>query len=106
MASFRELCRLVKRLPTDAERAAAMEQAKGEMRKHADAGPEQVADLHRVLVAKISFLRMKVPKLSRDSGKVGTGHYVVRDGNVVEGTGASAGTRCFALSSDDLQGKD
>jgi hypothetical protein len=95
--SFRELCRLISRLPTDAERRAASEQARSEMRKNSAACAEEVADLHRVLVSKISFLRMKVPKLARDAGKVGTGRYVVRDGEVVEGTAKSSGTRCASL---------
>ena len=63
LRSYRELFRLIKRLPVDAERQAARLQAQTEMRKHAQASDEQVSDLHRILVSKISFLRMRVPKL-------------------------------------------
>jgi hypothetical protein len=55
------------------------------MRTHAEACEEKVADLHRQLIGKISFLRMKVPKVARDASAVGVGTYVVRDGKVVEG---------------------
>lgn len=84
--SFRELVRLIHRLPR-AERDAALIKAKEEMIKHSEACDEEVADLHRTLVSKICFLRMKVPKHTRDASAVGVGHYVVREGKVVEGRG-------------------
>lgn len=102
LRSYRELFRLIKRLPEEAERQAARLQAQVEMRKHAHAEQEQAADLHRVLVSKISFLRMRVPKMARDAGKVGVGKYVVRDGKVVEGVGESAGIRCALASASHI----
>ena len=93
LRSYRELCKLIRRLPTEVEQHAARVQAQSGMRKHAEANEEQVADLHRVLVGKISFLRMRVPRLPRDAGRVGVGHFVVREGKVVEGAGESPATR-------------
>jgi hypothetical protein len=84
--SYRELVRLINRLPR-LERDAALVQAREEMIKHSSACDEEVADLHRALVSKICFLRMKVPKQARDASAVGVGHFVVRDGRVVEGRG-------------------
>lgn len=82
---YREFLRLLRRLPSVVERRAAVKEAHTHMREQRGAEPERAADLARILVAKISFLRTKVPKLPRDTGRVGVGHYVVRDGKVVEG---------------------
>lgn len=84
--SYRELVRLIHRLPTS-ERDAALAKAREEMIRNASACDEEVADLHRALVGRICFLRMKVPKQARDASAVGVGHFVVRDGKVVEGRG-------------------
>jgi hypothetical protein len=84
--SYRELVRLMHRLPK-LERDAALVKARKEMKQHSSACDEEVADLHRKLVSKIAFLRMKVPKQARDASAVGVGHFVVRDGRVVEGKG-------------------
>eukprot|EP00892_Ulva_mutabilis_P000593 jgi/Ulvmu1/10534/UM064_0072.1 len=84
LRSYRELVRLLLRLPSN-ERADGLQQARKAMREHETATDEQVADLHRILVSKICFLRMKVPKYHRDASAVGSGHYVVRDGKVVSG---------------------
>lgn len=97
LRSYRELLRLVARLPTEPERQAALSQAQQGMRKHQSACEEEVADLHRKLVSKVQFLRMKVPRLRRDDGKVGAAKFVVRDGKVVEGMGRTAGARCAVL---------
>lgn len=84
--SYRELVRLIHRL-SRSERDAALVKAHEEMTRHANACDEEVADLHRTLVSKICFLRMKVPKQARDASAVGVGHFVVREGKVVEGRG-------------------
>ena len=94
LRSYRELLRLIARLPTVPERTDALTQARQGMRQNQSACEEEVADLHRQLVSKIQFLRMKVPRLRRDADKVGFAKYVVRDGKVVEGTGRTAGARC------------
>lgn len=93
LSHYRELLRLVRRLPTAHERRGAEGEARAAMRAQVAAGPEEAADLARVLVGKISFLRMKVPRASRDAGRVGVGRYVVRNGSVVEGK-AAAEERC------------
>ena len=84
--SYRELVRLIHRLPPS-ERNAALFKARDEMTRHDNACDEEVADLHRALVSKICFLRMKVPKQARDASAVGVGHFIVREGKVVEGRG-------------------
>jgi hypothetical protein len=63
------------------------------MKENAAVSEEQAADLHRLLVGKIAFLRMKVPRLPRDAGKIGSATFVVREGKVVEGVGRTLGTR-------------
>eukprot|EP01025_Chloroclados_australasicus_P043493 TRINITY_DN4659_c0_g1_i1.p3 TRINITY_DN4659_c0_g1~~TRINITY_DN4659_c0_g1_i1.p3 ORF type:complete len:134 (+),score=15.29 TRINITY_DN4659_c0_g1_i1:127-528(+) len=89
LRSYRELVRVIARLPSKSEQSAALKQAKAEVLQHATAPEEQVADLLRVMVSKIAFLRMKVPRRPRDAGRIGVGHYIVRDGNVVEGAAAA-----------------
>lgn len=91
--SYRELVRLLHRLPWN-ERTNAMQEARHEMRKHVTASQEEVADLHRLLVGKISFLRMKVPKRHRDASAIGSGHYIVRNGKVVHGKADQSTPRC------------
>jgi hypothetical protein len=98
---YRELRRLVRRLPNACERRAAECEAREAMRAKADVGPEEAADLARVLVGTISFLRMKVPRLSRDVGRIGAGNFVVRDGKVVEGRAAPM-ERCAPRGSAGL----
>ena len=84
LRSYRELVRLLYRLPSN-ERGNGLHQAREAMRDHTTATQEEVADLHRALVSKICFMRMKVPKRHRDASAIGSGHYVVREGKVVSG---------------------
>lgn len=103
LSHYRELLRLIGRLPQSSERASALKEARKEMRQQSQASEEHVADLLRVLVSKIGYLRMITPKKSSDKGRIGVGKFVVRDGNVVEGSGASAGERVAdgSLSQDE-----
>jgi hypothetical protein len=106
LSAYKELLRLITRLP-DGEKISALREARDGMRLNRSASEEHVADLLRVLISKIGFLRMKVPKRPRDAGALGYGTYVVRDGKVVEGK-ACKGTRCvdghvnFLLRNSDL----
>lgn len=93
LRSYRELLRLIARLPKQ-EQHQGLQQARSELRKNAAVSEEQAADLNRILVGKISFLRMKVPRFARDAGKVGAATFVVREGKVVEGVGRTLGNRC------------
>lgn len=81
------------RLPAT-ERLEALRKARKEMQDHVTATEEEVADLHRMLISKISFLRVKVPKRHRDAVAIGSGHYVVREGRVVCGKAGEYKSRC------------
>lgn len=94
LRSYRELVRLLFRLPS-IERVNALQQARQAMRENVTASVEEIADLHRVLVSKICFVRMKVPKRHRDASAIGSGHYVVRDGTVVSGRANHFTARCY-----------
>lgn len=94
LRAYRELLGLIKRLP-EAQRGSAWTEARHTMRQHAaEADGAKQQDLFKQLVAKISFLRVVTPRKAGEVSAVGAGHYVLREGKLVEGSGDSAGTRC------------
>ena len=93
LAAYRELLGLVKRLPAD-QRAAAWAEARQALRQHAgEADQARQQDLFKQLAARISFLRVVTPRRPGEVSSIGAGHYVMRDGELVEGSGQTAGTR-------------
>jgi hypothetical protein len=74
------------------------------MRQHAaEADGAKQQDLFKQLVAKISFLRVITPRRAGEVSSIGSGHYVLREGKLVEGSGESAGTRCGRRWPGNLQ---
>lgn len=93
LRAYRELLGLVRRLP-EAQRASALAEARQSMRQHAaETSEERQQELFKQLAAKISFLRVVTPRRPGEVSAIGSGHYVLRDGKLVEGAGRSAGTR-------------
>lgn len=103
LRAYRELLKLVKRLPGD-QRAKSWQEARATVRQHVgEADPVRQADLLKELVAKISFLRVITPRIPGEKSAVGAGHWVLRNGELVEGEGAVAGTRCVRAREGSLQ---
>lgn len=93
LSAYKELLTLIKRLP--AERVPqALTEARQTIRQHVqETDLAKQTDLFKQLAAKISFLRTITPRKPGDVSSIGSGHFVFRDGELVEGTGASAGSR-------------
>lgn len=93
LRAYRELLSLIKRMP-ESQRSQAWQEARQTMRQHAgEADGARQLDLFKQLAAKISFLRVVTPRKPGEVSAIGTGHYVLRDGKLVEGSGATAGKR-------------
>lgn len=94
LRAYRELLSLVKRLP-EAQRGKAWEEARAALRAGAaEASEERQQELFKQLATRISFLRTITPRRAGEALAIGAGHYVMRDGKLVEGSGQTAGTRC------------
>lgn len=92
MSRYRELLRLVHRLPDGSKRAAARAEAQTTMRQHQhEQDPEAQLNYLKELVARISFLRITTPRRPGESLAGGT--YVLRDGQLVQGSGQEKGSR-------------
>lgn len=99
LRAYRELLGLVKRLP-EAQRGGAWREARQTIRLHAgEASEDRQQELFKQLAAKISFLRAVTPKRPGEVSAIGAGHYVMRDGKLVEGSGRTAGARSVAPGS-------
>jgi len=53
----------------------------------------QQSHAFKQLAARISFLRTITPRMPGDASSIGAGHWVVRGGQLVEGSGATSGSR-------------
>ena len=92
---YRELLILIKRLPKD-KIENAWEQARREIRLHKDESDKMKAsDLMKQMVVKIGYLKSITPRQPGDAQRLrcGSGHWVLRDGKLVEGHGVSKGQR-------------
>ena len=93
LAAYKELLSLIRRLPND-RRTQALDEARQTMRHHATENDlSKQSDFFKQLAAKISFLRTITPRQPGDVSSIGAGHFVLREGKLVEGAGMSAGTR-------------
>jgi hypothetical protein len=93
LAAYKELLSLIRRLPND-RKLQALDEARQTIRLHAsenDLGKQ--TDLFKQLAARISFLRTITPRQPGDVSSIGAGHFVLREGKLVEGAGTSAGNR-------------
>ena len=93
LRAYRELLGLVRRLP-ESQRSSAWQKARQTLRQHAgEADEARQQELFKQLAARISFLRAVTPKQPGEVSSIGAGHYVLRDGKLVEGSGETAGAR-------------
>lgn len=93
LRAYRELLSLIKRLP-ESQKSQAWQEARQTLRQHAgEADQARQQDLFKQLAAKISYLRVVTPRRPGEVSAIGVGHYVLRDGRLVEGSGATAGKR-------------
>jgi hypothetical protein len=100
--AYRELLKLIQRLPPE-KRVQGLAEARSAMRAHAQE-PDLMkqSELFKQLVARISFLRVITPRRPREVSSIGDGHYVLRDGVLVEGSGQTAGNRWVTAGGDGV----
>lgn len=93
LARYRDLLRLIGRMRSEEQRTLAREQARTLLRSRAsEHDPQAILNYQRELASRIAFLRMTTPKLPGEvAGASGT--YVLRDGQLVEGSGHTRGSR-------------
>jgi len=92
---YKELLILIKRLPL-AQIDSAWTQARTEIRKHkTEPDKQKSSDLLKQLVSKISYLKTITPRYPGDNKRLrlGSGHWVVREGKLVDGFGETKGQR-------------
>ena len=83
LRSYRELLTLLKRLPVD-KQASAVNEAKSTVLKHStESDSLKITDLHKQLIAKISFLRMTTTRRPGEKLHRGSGTFILRDGDLV-----------------------
>ncbi|KAK3268127.1 hypothetical protein CYMTET_23353 [Cymbomonas tetramitiformis] len=83
LSSYRELLRLIRRLP-QSQQAPSLHEARSTIRLNLNEQDEsKVMDMHKILVGKISFIRMSTRR--RINENRGSGIFVLRDGELVEG---------------------
>ena len=95
LSAYREVLKLIKRLPIG-QQSAVYDEVHSNLRRHAqEADPAIRVDLLKRLAAKISFLRTITPRRPGDnqSSTLGTGTYVMRDGQLIKSTGQGMGKR-------------
>lgn len=92
LRKYKELLSLIMRLPAD-KCQASLQEAKTTIRERKnETNPETSLQYLKELAAKIGYLRMTTPKFPSDQ-RASSGHYVFRDGKLVEGSGDTKGTR-------------
>ena len=93
LRAYKELLTLIKRLP-GSQRQQAWEEARSTVRQHkGEADAMAASDQLKQMVARISFLRAVTPRVPGEASATGAGHWVLRDGELVEGYGSTAGQR-------------
>ena len=93
LAAYKELLTLIRRLPSERV-PQALSEARQTMRQHVSKKDEaKQTELFKQLASKISFLRTITPKRPGEVSSIGAGHFVLRNGELVEGMGASVGSR-------------
>ena len=84
LRSYRELLTLLKRLP-ESTFVKEYQQAKNEIEQHRyETDALKVSELHKQLIAKISFLRMTTTRRPGEPQRQGSGTFVLRGGALVE----------------------
>lgn len=94
LRAYRELLGLIRRLPDAAQRQQSWREAREAVRRHAgEPNPVAASDYLKEMVTRISFLRVVTPRVAGDASRTGAGHWVMRDGQLVEGYGDTGGSR-------------
>lgn len=94
LKAYRDLVDVVRRSRPASDRESKLEEARATIRANAHQGEESKrADLLKELVARVSYLRIVTPKSGRGRHKRESGVFVVREGELVEGSGETLGQR-------------
>lgn len=94
LKAYRDFVDVVRRSRPASEREAKLEEVRAKVRANASETDEtKKVDLLKQLVARVSYLRIVTPKSGRGRHKRESGTFVVREGELVEGSGEIAGTR-------------
>lgn len=94
LKAYRDFVDVARRSRPVAEREAKLEEARAAIRASAGVTDESEQQaLLKKLVARVGFLRVVTPKTGRGRHKRESGVFVVREGEVVQGSGQSAGQR-------------
>jgi hypothetical protein len=91
LSRYRELLRLIQRLPSSKAASARAEAQQTIRKRQHEADPEQQLQHLKELVAKIGFLRITTPR--RPGEALESGSFVLRDGQLVKGSGEHKGSR-------------
>eukprot|EP00879_Flechtneria_rotunda_P024661 GHRR01026162.1.p1 GENE.GHRR01026162.1~~GHRR01026162.1.p1 ORF type:complete len:128 (+),score=26.20 GHRR01026162.1:379-762(+) len=91
LSRYKELLRLIQRLPFDKAVAAKAEAQQTIRQRRAETSPDTNLLYLKELAARISFLRMTTPR--RAGEPLDSGRYILRDGELVKSTGESKGAR-------------
>ena len=84
LRSYRELLTLLKRLPSESQAAARTEAKCKILAQRNETNAMKISDLHKQLIAKISFLRMTTIRRQGEKLRSASGTFVLRDGELVE----------------------
>ena len=84
LRTYRELLTLLKRLP-ESTYIEEYQRVKSEIVQHRhETDALKVTDLHKQLIAKVSFLRMTTTRRPGEPQRQGSGTFVLRGGALVE----------------------
>lgn len=109
LRKYKELLRLVERLPSERNPSSSYERARAEMRRgREETDEERIVELRRQLDTRIAFLRSVTPRRPGERTQAREGTFVACRGEVVEGqaeqeTGRRASTG--VLSWEDAKKK-
>ena len=94
LKAYRDFVDVVRRSRPASAREAKLDEVRAAMRANAHVTEEsKQLDLLKQLVARVSYLRIVTPKSGRGRHKRESGTFVVREGELVEGSGQSQGMR-------------
>jgi hypothetical protein len=94
LKAYRDFVDVARRSSPAAEREVKLADVRAAIRANAGVTDEsERQELLKKLVARVGFLRIVTPKTGRGRHKRESGVFVVREGEVIEGTGQTAGAR-------------
>lgn len=94
LKAYRDFVDVVRRSRPASERESKLEEVRATVRANVNETDEsKQLDLLKQLVARVSYLRIITPKSGRGRHKREGGIFVVREGELVEGSGETPGLR-------------